>query len=130
MKKHFFQINFEILLSDTTSLAVGTTSGYKLYSLTSTDSLDPIYSNGKILITQSITLFSKFSLKYFILQNERSFICVGIQHNFEFNDYDFIGRNQVNLFFRNLIKLSFYDILQKYVRNYVKWPSHINDDFF
>ena len=130
MKKHFFQINFEILLSDTTSLAVGTTSGYKLYSLTSTDSLDPIYSNGKILITQSITLFSKFSLKYFNLQNERSFLCVGIQHNFEFNDYDFIGRNQVNLFFRNLIKLSFYDILQKYVRNYVKWLFHKNDDFF
>ena len=47
-KSHFFQINFEILLSDTTSLAVGTTSGYKLYSLTSTDSLDPIYANGKI----------------------------------------------------------------------------------
>ena len=81
MKKHFFQINFEILLSDTTSLAVGTTSGYKLYSLTSTDSLDPIYANGKIL------------------------------NNFEFDDYDFIGRNQINLFFRNLIKLSFYDIL-------------------
>ena len=48
LKKHFFQINFEILLSDTTSLAVGTTSGYKLYSLTSTDSLDPIYANGRI----------------------------------------------------------------------------------
>jgi len=30
---------------DTTSLAVGTPSGYKLYSLTSTDSLDPIYEN-------------------------------------------------------------------------------------
>ena len=57
------------------------------------------------------------------------FLCTEIQHNFEFDDYDFIGRNQVNLFFRNLIKPSFYDILQKYVRNYVKWPSHLNDDF-
>ena len=57
-------------------------------------------------------------------------MCIGTQHNFEFDDYDFIGRNQVNLFFRNLIKLSFYDILQKYVRNYVKWLFHENDDFF
>ena len=29
------------------SLAVGTTSGYKLYSLSSTESLEPIYENGK-----------------------------------------------------------------------------------
>lgn len=36
---------FATFNQDTTSLAVGTTSGYKLYSLTSTDSLDPIYEN-------------------------------------------------------------------------------------
>ena len=35
---------------DTTSLAVGTPSGYKLYSLTSTDSLDPIYENSKSVL--------------------------------------------------------------------------------
>ena len=31
------------------SLAVGTTSGYKLYSLSSTESLEPIYENGKTI---------------------------------------------------------------------------------
>lgn len=39
------ELVFASFNQDTTSLAVGTTSGYKLYSLTSTDSLDPIYSN-------------------------------------------------------------------------------------
>ena len=40
------ELVFASFNQDTTSLAVGTTSGYKLYSLTSTDSLEPIYSNG------------------------------------------------------------------------------------
>ena len=41
------ELVFASFNQDTTSLAVGTTNGYKLYSLTSTDSLEPIYSNGK-----------------------------------------------------------------------------------
>ena len=44
------ELVFASFNQDTTSLAVGTTSGYKLYSLTSTDSLEPIYSNGEIYI--------------------------------------------------------------------------------
>ena len=41
---------FATFNQDTTSLAVGTTSGYKLYSLTSTDCLDPIYENSKQIV--------------------------------------------------------------------------------
>lgn len=41
------ELVFASFNQDTTSLAVGTTNGYKLYSLTSTDSLEPIYSNGE-----------------------------------------------------------------------------------
>ena len=41
------ELVFASFNQDTTSLAVGTSSGYKLYSLTSTDSLEPIYSNGE-----------------------------------------------------------------------------------
>lgn len=43
------QLVFASFNQDTTSLAVGANAGYKLYSLTSTDSLDPIYSNGNEL---------------------------------------------------------------------------------
>ena len=43
------ELVFASFNQDTTSLAVGTTNGYKLYSLTSTDSLEPIYSNGKVV---------------------------------------------------------------------------------
>merc|ERR1711992_238742 len=43
---------------DTTSLAVGTTSGYKLYSLSSTDSLEPIYENGTEDVYIAERLFS------------------------------------------------------------------------
>jgi len=43
---------------DTTSLAVGTTSGYKLYSLSSTDSLEPIYENGTEGVYIAERLFS------------------------------------------------------------------------
>jgi len=39
------EVVFATFNQDTTSLAVGTPSGYKLYSLTSTDSLEPIYEN-------------------------------------------------------------------------------------
>ena len=55
------ELVFASFNQDTTSLAVGTTSGYKLYSLTSTDSLEPIYSNGEIY------LFIFYMLKNFIL---------------------------------------------------------------
>ena len=41
------EVVFATFNQDTTSLAVGTPSGYKLYSLTSTDSLEPIYENSK-----------------------------------------------------------------------------------
>jgi len=43
---------------DTTSLAVGTTSGYKLYSLSSTESLEPIYENGTEGVYIAERLFS------------------------------------------------------------------------
>lgn len=43
---HQQELVFASFNQDTTSLAVGANAGYKLYSLTSTDSLDPIYSNG------------------------------------------------------------------------------------
>ena len=42
------ELVFASFNQDTTSLAVGTHTGYKLYSLTSTDSLEPIYCNSKI----------------------------------------------------------------------------------
>ena len=48
------ELVFASFNQDTTSLAVGTTSGYKLYSLTSTDSLDPIYSNGMFIDSVNI----------------------------------------------------------------------------
>ena len=41
------ELVFASFNQDTTSLAVGTHTGYKLYSLTSTDSLEPIYCNSK-----------------------------------------------------------------------------------
>ena len=44
------ELVFASFNQDTTSLAVGTTNGYKLYSLTSTDSLEPIYSNGEFTL--------------------------------------------------------------------------------
>jgi len=52
------ELVFASFNQDTTSLAVGTTSGYKLYSLTSTDSLDPIYSNATDDVYIAERLFS------------------------------------------------------------------------
>ena len=57
------ELVFASFNQDTTSLAVGTTSGYKLYSLTSTDSLEPIYSNGKI-IEKAWKLQTHFQVKF------------------------------------------------------------------
>jgi len=52
------ELVFASFNQDTTSLAVGTTSGYKLYSLTSTDSLDPIYANATDDVYIAERLFS------------------------------------------------------------------------
>jgi len=52
------ELVFASFNQDTTSLAVGTTNGYKLYSLTSTDSLEPIYSNGTEDVYIAERLFS------------------------------------------------------------------------
>merc|ERR1712213_20260 len=52
------ELVFASFNQDTTSLAVGTTSGYKLYSLTSTDSLEPIYSNATEDVYIAERLFS------------------------------------------------------------------------
>ena len=51
------ELVFASFNQDSTSLAVGTTSGYKLYSLTSTDSLDPIYSNASDDVYIAKTIF-------------------------------------------------------------------------
>ena len=52
------ELVFASFNQDSTSLAVGTTLGYKLYSLTSTDSLDPIYSNASDDVYIAERLFS------------------------------------------------------------------------
>jgi len=52
------ELVFASFNQDTTSLAVGTTNGYKLYSLTSTDSLEPICSNGTEDVYIAERLFS------------------------------------------------------------------------
>ena len=61
------ELVFASFNQDTTSLAVGTTSGYKLYSLTSTDSLDPIYSNGMFIDSVNIKFQKKTSQSYMII---------------------------------------------------------------
>ena len=53
------QTDFLILICR--SLAVGTTSGYKLYSLSSTESLEPIYENGKTI--DNIILVANTTIK-------------------------------------------------------------------
>lgn len=45
--RFFFFILINILLFCFRSLAVGTKTGYRLYSLSSVDNLDQIYENGK-----------------------------------------------------------------------------------
>ena len=57
------------------SLAVGTKTGYKLYSLTSTDSLEPIYSNGKNQFGSNfrIDLWQFFTAKEDVYIAERLF---------------------------------------------------------
>jgi autophagy-related protein 18 len=52
------ELVFTSFNQDTTSLAVGTTSGYKLYSLTTTDTLDPIYTNATEDVYIAERLFS------------------------------------------------------------------------
>ena len=66
------ELVFASFNQDTTSLAVGTTNGYKLYSLTSTDSLEPIYSNGEftlLVIFSSVSEF-RFYKMYFKRWND------------------------------------------------------------
>ena len=66
------ELVFASFNQDTTSLAVGTTNGYKLYSLTSTDSLEPIYSNGEftlLVIFSSVCEF-RFYKMYFKRWND------------------------------------------------------------
>jgi len=52
------ELVFASFNQDTTSLAVGTHTGYKLYSLTSTDSLEPIYCNSTDDVYIAERLFS------------------------------------------------------------------------
>ena len=64
------ELVFASFNQDTTSLAVGTTNGYKLYSLTSTDSLEPIYSNGEFTLIVIFFSVCRSDSRKYILKEE------------------------------------------------------------
>ena len=102
------ELVFASFNQDTTSLAVGTTNGYKLYSLTSTDSLEPIYSNGE------------FKLNFFLLTTDA--------HN-TFVSYDkFLSHESFQKNFLHVnkeLKLSIYYLLLKKEKYTVIYFAHV-----